>query len=239
MAALYIIGGIALLLVLLCQIRVGALLCFGTALTVDARVGPVRLRLIPKKERKHPKKEKPPKPPKEKKKSGAGGGKPAVRTKPKIGFEQIRSGAETLLPALGRTLRRTRRSIRIRPFVLYVVFGGDDPADTAKFYGWAEALMWTVMPEAERLLVLPSPHVKLDCDFTGGPMRAEGKLGLSIRIGSILRIALTMAIPALKWYRRLPRVPAEPAAEKQADKPGAAPAAPAAGTRETNEQSER
>ena len=56
-----------------------------------------------------------------------------------------------MLGALKRTLRRTCRRTRIDPLEVGVIFAGDDPADTAQTYGYANAALWTLMPKLEEL----------------------------------------------------------------------------------------
>ncbi|MGM9618336.1 MAG: DUF2953 domain-containing protein [Oscillospiraceae bacterium] len=207
MVALYILGGFLLLLFLLLLLRVGVEVRLGEPLTVTLRFGPGRLRLLPGKEKK--KKEPKAERPKKEKKAKAARQPKSGKTKPKIGFPEVRQGAELLLPALKKALGRTRRSIRVKPLNVHVVFGGDDPAEVAEQYGWATAAMWSLMPQAERLLTIPEPHIRLDTDFEASATRTEGEIGLSIRIGSTLRIGLALLPAALRWYRKLPRVPAE------------------------------
>ncbi|MBR2927854.1 MAG: DUF2953 domain-containing protein [Oscillospiraceae bacterium] len=129
--------------------------------------------------------------------------------KPKIGAAEVKSGMETLLPALKRALGKTRRSVRFHPLNLHIIMGGSDPAELAKLYGWAHALLWSVMPEMERLLVIPDPHIRLDVNFEADRTRTEGEFGCGIRIISILLIVMTLLVPALQWYKSLPK--AEPA----------------------------
>ena len=65
MKALWIIGGILLLLVLLSLVRVGAVLSFGEELCVRLRLGPAKLTLLPRPPKQdRPKREKKPKKPK-------------------------------------------------------------------------------------------------------------------------------------------------------------------------------
>lgn len=197
-----------LLEILLLFLRVGVDVTLAEVTRVKLRIGPLRLQLLPKKEKKKAKEKKTAEKPKEKK------AKPA-KPKPKIGFSEVRSGAETLLPALKTALRKTRRSVRIHPLNLHVIFGGYDPASVAQTYGWAQAVMWSVMPEAERLLVIPKPHIRLDTDFNAVHTLVRGEFGLSARIGDLLNILMTLLVPAAKWYKSLPRPVAEPAAAAQ------------------------
>ena len=71
-----------------------------------------------------------------------------------------------------RTLRRTCRRTRIDPLEVGVIFAGDDPADTAQTYGYANAALWTLMPKLEELFYIPKPSVYLGMDFT-----KDGDLG--------------------------------------------------------------
>ena len=135
MTALEIIGMILLLFLLLSLLRVGAIVDFGGELRVRLRVGPVKLTVLPRKEKKAQKKaaEAAGKTPEEKTKPKAAGG----HRLPKLSFPELRELAGTVLGALMRTLRRTCRRTRIDPLEVGVIFAGDDPADTAQTYGYA------------------------------------------------------------------------------------------------------
>ena len=69
LAALWILGILAVLILLLLLLRVGVHVRFGDELYVTAMAGPVRLQLVPKPEKKEPEKPKTEKPPREKKES--------------------------------------------------------------------------------------------------------------------------------------------------------------------------
>ena len=152
MTALEIIGMILLLFLLLSLLRVGAIVDFGGELRVRLRVGPVKLTVLPRKEKKAQKKaaEAAGKTPEEKTKPKAAGG----HRLPKLSFPELRELAGTVLGALKRTLRRTCRRTRIDPLEVGVIFAGDDPADTVQTYGYAnaaEARGVVLYPEAVRL----------------------------------------------------------------------------------------
>lgn len=55
-----------------------------------------------------------------------------------------------------------------------MIFAGDDPADTAQTYGYANAALWTLMPKLEELFYIPKPSVYLGMDFTKAETSAEG-----------------------------------------------------------------
>lgn len=190
-------GVLLALLLLLLSLRVGAEVAFGEGATrVVLRVGLLRWQLLPRKRKKRQaaKKDAPAASTKKEK-------KPA--DKPKLSWRDWKSGAELLLPPLKRALRRTRRAVRIDPLRLHIVIGGDDPAAVGQSYGYAQALLWSAMPEAERLLHIPDPRIRLDADFDGGATRCEGEVGMSFRIGSMAAISLALLPPLLKWLRQL------------------------------------
>ena len=221
MTALKIVGIVLLILLLLSLTRVGAVVDFGDELRVRLRVGPIRRTLLPKKEKKEenageqPSAEK--KAPKEKKK----------RALPKLTRSELRDLAETALGALRSTLHRTCRRTRIDPLEVSVVVAGEDPADTAQTYGYANAVLWTVMPGLEELFHIPKPSICLSMDFDRAETRAEGTVGVSLRVCDLIAIALTLALPIGKWLLRCRRAHRNDAKTE--------PPAKGAATHETNE----
>ena len=129
--------------------------------------------------------------------------KPAKqREKLSLSFEDVRSALPYLWEGLKRALARTQRRMRIDPLRLSVVFAGEDPAAVAQTYGWASSAMWTLMPQLERLLKIPDPHIHLGTDFGAARTQIEGEAGITFRIGDLLIIGLGFGIPLLKWLRK-------------------------------------
>ena len=220
---LWILGILAALIVLLCLTRVGVHAVFrDNGALIRARIGPFRFRVYPPKEKK-PKEEKPEKekPPKEKRPK-------EKKAKPKIGFSDIKDAVRTLWPPLKRALDRTRRGIRIAPLDLSVTVGGrEDPATAAERYGDLYAAVWTVMPALEQVLDIREPHIHVGIDFDAPETEIAGEAGVSIRVGTLLGVALSIGIPALKWFlafrkkqKKQLSAPAEKGAE-QAEKTAA------------------
>ena len=195
MTALWILGILAALLLLLCLTRVGVLVKFGEELTVTARLGFVRIQVLPAKK----------KPPQHEKKPKAKQAQKSEPEKPKKAFPKpalsdIRDAWKALWPPLKKALRRTRRGVRIDPLDVSVILGGQaEPADAAQLYGELHGAVWTGMPVLEQLLVIPRPHIHLDVDFTAEETKILGSVGFSARIGTLLRIGMTVAIPGLRW----------------------------------------
>ncbi len=196
--ALWIIGGILLLLILLLLLRVGVHLRFGEQLELTVIAGPARIQLLPRPETTEQTRQK-----KKAKGEAQEGKKPAKqREKLSLSFEDVRSALPYLWEGLKRALARTRRRMRIDPLRLSVVFAGEDPAAVAQTYGWASSAMWTLMPQLERLLKIPDPHIHLGTDFGAARTQIEGEAGVAFRIGDLLIIGLGFGIPLLKWLRK-------------------------------------
>lgn len=216
MTALKIIGVVLLCCLLLSLLRLGVVAELGDELRVRLRIGPIRLTILPKKEKK-PKAKKPKKPKKEK---NAAAKKHPL---PKPRFAELRALVRTALDALGKTLRRTCKRTRIDPLELCVTFAGD-PAEAAKNYGYANAAIWSVMPHLEELFYIPAPSITLRMDFQAEKTRVEGTVGVTLRVCDLLAIALTLALPLGRWFlafrrahaKDTPKVPPEGTAESAA-----------------------
>ena len=193
MVVLWILGALLALLLVLMLLRVGVRLSFGGGKTrLAVKIGFHSRQILPGKG-------KPPEKKKEEKKEPAERKKTAVKPT----FAEVRAAAPTLFEALKKGLRRTRRAVRIDPMYLSVTLAGEDPARVAQMYGWAEGAVWTLMPRLEELVRMPDPRIHLDVDYQEKQCRAEGEIGLSLRVGEGVLIALTFGIPLLRWYKAL------------------------------------
>ena len=189
MTALKGIGIILLIFLLIGFLRVGALLRFGQELNLRLSVGPFRFTLLPAKEKKATAQEEKRT---EKKKRGL----------PKLTKEEKKDLISTALSALRESARRACKRLRIDPLEILVVFGGSDPAEIAQTYGYANAMMWGLMPHLEDIFLIPEPSLHLRMDYSAEKTRAEGSVGCSLRIRDGLRILIALLWPLLKWYLR-------------------------------------
>lgn len=198
----WILGVLALLVVLLCRMRAGVLVALGEAVRVDVKVGWFRFQVVPGREK--PSKKRGPK--KGKAPSDSGGGEKKKSLFPKPSLADIRDAVRTLAPPLKKALGRTRRGIRVDPLCLSLVLGGQrDPASAAKLYGEINAAVWTGMPWLERLLDIPDPRIHTEVDFDAERTSAEGTAGVSVRIGTALAVGFGILLPALRWLLRYMR----------------------------------
>lgn len=149
-------------------------------------LGPVRLRLLPKKEKgKKPKeKEKKTKEKKERPKQPIGGLIRDFYPFVKLGFE-----------LLGCFFRK----LRVNVLTLHVGFGGaGDPAAAAINYGRAWAAIGALMPQLRRFLRIKKENVSASCDFTSGEMTVFAELKAVFFLGDLVTMAIRYGLRALK-----------------------------------------
>ncbi len=200
MLFLKILAVLALLIALLCLLRLGVRASWGTETRVTAILGPVRLPLVPKKEGKTGKEK--PKKEKQKKEKPAKEKAPKDRQPlPKPGKEDIREALQLLLPALKRALRKLGRGIRIDPLCVSLVLGGkNDPADAAEKFGYLQAAVWAGMPQLQRWMHIPDPHIHTDVNFDAEKTEVSGEAAVTLRLGTLFTMGFALLIPALKWF---------------------------------------
>ena len=211
-----ILGVIAALIVVILCLRVSVTASFGDELHVTAQIGPVKLQVVPSPEKK-PKKEKP------KKEKAAETGKQPVKEKKKLNLHltaaDIRAALSAVWRAIQGALRRAGRRIRINPMRVSIVLGDENPANTAEWYGWVNAAVWTVMPWLEKTVHMPDPQVHMEMDFNAVETKVSGTVGISYRIGDLLAIGFAAAGPLLRFL--LPFLKRQKAMKKEAAKKAA------------------
>lgn len=197
----WVLLAIVLLLILLCRTRVGEEAAFSAeGVRLDIRLGWLRLHILParaSKDGKEPVK----KPKKEEEKTE----EPKKKEFP-FSREDIRDAVRTLLPALGRFLRRTRRGIRISPLHLSVTLGGrGNPAKAAIQYGQIQTAVHLGMPVLEKLVEIREIRIHTEVDFDAAGTVVEGEAGVTFRIGTLIAMGFGLLFPALGWLLRVRR----------------------------------
>ena len=190
MTAFLVIG---ILLLLLVGVRVGVILRFGERTTLKLRIGPVRLTILPKK-----KKEKQTKtaPTEETNKSSA-----SPKKKNKLTPSERYELVSAVFSGLRAMAHRAGKHLRVDPLELSAVIGGSDPAEVAQRFGTANAVVWSFLPQAEEVLHIPDPHIRLDMDFNAPKTVVSGTVGLSFRVGNLIEFIVAAALPLLRWYK--------------------------------------
>ena len=177
MTALWIILAVALVLTVLNLLPVGVDAAYADdVFSLAARIGPFRLRLLPKPPDPKPKKEKP------KKRSAP----PDIRT--------ILTLAKLGLQALDLF----RQRLRVQLLRLVFVSGASDPYDTALAFGYVNAALGALMPLAERALRIDERDIQTGVDFQAERPRIDARIVCTIRIGQIVIIALAFGAGFLK-----------------------------------------
>lgn len=184
MTALWIILAIALVLTVLNLLPVGVDAAYADeTFSLAARIGPFRLRLLPKPPDAKPKK-KPQKPKKEKPKKKSA--PPDIRT-------------ILVLAKLGlQALNRFRQRLRVQLLRLVFVSGAPDPYDTALAFGYVNAALGALTPLAERAMRIDERDIQTGVDFQAGQPRIDARIVCTIRIGQIVVIALAFGVGFLK-----------------------------------------
>lgn len=181
-------------LVLIGCIPVGVDARYGAdGIFLAAKIGPLRLQLLPQKPKK--KKKKPAKQP------------PAVKPAEKKPAEKkqnplLSGGVDGLLQLLGLafdTLGDLRRKLRVNELTLHVtVPGGDDPAKAAMNYGRAWAAIGALTPAVERLFVIKKRDIQPELNYNETQMKVDAHLVTTITIGRSLALALRAGVGFLK-----------------------------------------
>lgn len=208
MTALIIILAIIILLLLL-PVGVDAAFAEGV-LSLKVKAGPVKVRILPAKPKKHGEKpeEKKPKKPKRKKE------KPA-KPKRKLTFEDIKGIARLAL----RALSRLRRMLSIDVLMLHLRVGGDDPYETVVRYGTINAALGAGLPYLHRAFKIRKQDIQTAIDFAGDKTSADARFEGSYRIWEILLIAVCAGASFIVWtLRRRKRARAEEKARKAQEK---------------------
>lgn len=217
----WILGIIVFLIFLLCITRVGVRAKFGPeGLTLDVKFGLFHFRILPAKEKKETaerlaaEEQKAAEAARKKKaqKEARKGEKFSVKTERVKGvLADIQSAVNALWPPLKRALGRTRKGIRIHPLQVSLTVGGaENPAAGAQLYGYLNAGVWTVMPALEQVLDIPDPYIHVGLDFESSDTSAGGEAGLTIRVGTLLAVGISVAVPALRWYLKWNKMKKQP-----------------------------
>lgn len=173
-------------LLLLGQIRFGAQVLYSSAgVTLKLKIGPVKITLLPQKEKKRPeKKPKKPKKPKKLKKAAEG---------PPLGPEEIIALVKQALPVALEAAGRLKRKIRVDRLYLDVAVGGEDPAAAATAYGGLNAAIGMIWPLVEQNLHVKDRRIRTRADFLETRTRVDLDAAATLTVGQALALAFWLA----------------------------------------------
>ena len=170
-------------LLLLGQIRFGAQVLYSSAgVKLKLKIGPVKITLLPQKEKKRP--EKKPKKPKKPKKAAEG---------PPLGPEEIIALVKQALPVALEAAGRLKRKIRVDRLYLDVAVGGEDPAAAATAYGGLNAAIGMIWPLVEQNLHVKDRRIRTRADFLETRTRVDLDAAAPLTVGQALALAFWLA----------------------------------------------
>ena len=181
MPAIWVLAVLALLLILLLAMPLRVLLSAKNgALTAEARIGFVKIRLYPPPEAKPQKKKKPSR---KKKKP-----QEAAPTRDRLtGARRVLRTVRRLWAPVVGVLRNIQGAVKIDPLTLHIVYAGrDEPADAAILCGDTLAAVWSIMPVMEQVCRVPRPDITVNVDFDASVLRIEADVGLTMRVWTLL-----------------------------------------------------
>ena len=156
-----------------------------------ARVGPVRIKLFPRKKKKPPVKE-------AKVEKAVEKAAPKGKRKPIVkitwdAFKDIKSIA-------GKTLRRVSRLFRFELIELRLTSGGRDAAKAAIRYGEWCAIVHTAFPAIKNWLRIKKEAISIGLDYNLPKTTCFGEIRVSVSIGRMVVFGLQSAFSLLGFY---------------------------------------
>ena len=172
----------------------------GESVTLDVRIGFIRLHLLPKKKA-EPKAAKPAKPKKEKKKGGLA--------------SLSKKGKLALIKAVLRALGRFREKLRVEYLRFHFTMASPDPFKTAMGFGIASGAASGLVPLLDDAFDIEHRDVGPAFDFTSTKPRTDVWITASILLWQGIYIAAALGIDYLKIKKQYA---AEPADDPETDK---------------------
>ena len=192
MKALYVLAVIVLVLFLIGQVRVGGQAEFNAeGFFLWVRLGKIKIKILPAK----PKEETAEKPRKRKKPK-----KPEKEKEPAPLPEKVGGAleyAKELLPVALEATGGLLRGLRVDVLRLELTAGSPDPADAAMVYGQANAALGALWHPLTRAFKVKDGSARVKLDFDAPGMTVYGTAGLSIKLGTVVRIGLLAGFKAL------------------------------------------
>lgn len=182
MGWLIALGVIALLMVL--PLGVGGTYSEG-GYQLYAKIGPVKLRLLPRKKKEAVKQ------------------KPKTKSAPK---EKKGGSLSDFYPVVGLVwdfLGKVRRKLRVNHLQLKITLAGGDPADLALNYARAWAAVGNLMPRLEQFVVIKKRDIEVLCDFTADKTLVLAGGDVTITVGRLLYLSLWHGVPVVREFMKI------------------------------------
>lgn len=191
MKALWILGGICLVLFILSLVRVGGRLEYGDGrLVIAIRLGAFQFTVYPfpkRKKKPRPAKEKPPQePPKPQPKQGGDT------------FELIKR----VIPVITEAASGFKRKIQIDQLDLDIAAGAPDPALAALAFGGVNAFLSMLVPLLEHNFNIKERRFRTMVDYGRAYPALWAKAAFSITIGQAVVLSLRLLVKFLSIFRQ-------------------------------------
>ena len=186
-------------IIIIALLRIGVRVEYGAnGFTASARIGPVSMRVFPRKV------ETPEKAEKKKKQREAKKAKKAIKAKrakkAKKEPEKEKPGAFKIfldmIPVAKKTLGRLRRRLLIKNLTIRFTAGGEDPSKTGLTFGAANAAFNTIMPALETVFRIRRRRLSAAADFSADRPEIYVKAIISLAVWEIVYIAFAI-LPAV------------------------------------------
>lgn len=178
MKVLLVLALIAAVLVLISLIRIGIQVIYvPSGLTLRLQLGPVRMTLLPHKEKKQSKKKK-----KEPQNAAAEEGKRDM-------LGQIRRG----LPLIAEAAGRLKRKVRLDRIYLDVTAAASDPASAALAFGGVNAAVGMIWPLVEQNFNVRDRRIRTRVDFEAARPAVSLDAAATLTIGQAAVLAIWLA----------------------------------------------
>jgi len=198
MTALIVIGAILLVLFLLSRIRIGGLVRYDEdGLVAKGKLGLFQMRLYPPK----PKKEKPPKPKKPKKEPP-----PQAEDHPKKKGGTL-SLLKDLIPVACQAVNHLRKKLRVDRLDLWLVLGGEDPAQVAMYYGYANAAVGALLHPLESAFHIRERQFHIAASFAQRETLVTLEAQVTLTVGQALALLVRYGWKALKIFLKHSKTP--------------------------------
>lgn len=177
-------------------------------------MGPVRLKLYPKKKKllsekqiqRKEEKAKAKKQAKEQKKAQKAEEKKAQKERTSANGHKKGGSFTDFLPLvkLGIDfLGDFRRKLRVKVLNMKLIMAGGDPCDLAVNYGKAWAAVGNLMPYLDRIFVIKKRDVEVECDFTADKTLIYARLDISITLGRLIKLVVYHGVKILVKYLKI------------------------------------
>jgi len=170
----------------------------GTALFLSARAGPFTIGILPRRDRAETPRQRQERLARKAEQKAKKEEKKRKRPEEKKKGSRLATARELVRMGL-RTLGRLRRHLRVDLFLLRWTAAASNPYDAAMQYGAVCAALGTLVPMAERALIIREREMEVDVRFDLVKPEIEARVILTLRVWEIVWVGLNFGMEYLRW----------------------------------------